>query len=122
MRKRISRALTIAFCVAVMSMIVTTSSARADGGEVGFNAGAAVAIDKFQRTVHGDVGGTFGFTGGYRWDMSDAVALSLLANPQLSFFPTERRCCDGDDEEAQGIFSITGGPKLSFGGTDGPVE
>jgi len=104
----------IAACAAIVSVGWTASSARADGPEVGFNAGAAIAIDKFQRSVHGDVGGTFGFSGGYRWDMSDAVALSILGNPQFTFFPTERKCCDDDDEQAIGIFSITGGPKLTF--------
>ena len=115
------RMLAIAMGAAIVSFGLLAPAARADGPEVDLNAGAAIAIDKFQKAVHGDVGGTFGFSGGYRWDMSDTVSLSLLANPQFSFFPTHRACCDDDDENAIGIFSITGGPKLTIG-TGGPVS
>ena len=118
--RRTSRAMMLFLCAAMMT-VGTAGSARADGGEVGFNAGAAIAIDKFQRTVHGDVGGTFGFSGGYRWNLTDTVALSLLGTPQFTFFPTERACCDDDDDDVQSIFSLTAGPKLTFG-TGGPVS
>ena len=62
-----------------------------------------------------NVGGTAGFWGGYRFDLSDEVALSLLAQPQFSFFKTERGCCRGkNDHEESSLFAITSGPELSF--------
>ncbi len=120
MASTVKRVVAVAACATVFGVACMGGPARAEGPEVGFNAGVAVAIDKFQKTVEGDVGGTFGLSGGYRWDVSDAVALSLLANPQFTFFPTDRTCCDNPDSDPQGIFSITAGPKLTFG-TGGPV-
>jgi hypothetical protein len=111
------RALVIGAGIAV-GMCLTSVPVRADGPEVGFNAGVAVPIKKYSHTVEG-VGGTVGFDGGYRFNLTDNIALSLLANPQFSFFGTEEGCCQprsegGDSDDIGSIFSITGGPKLSF--------
>ena len=111
------RALVIGAGIA-LGMCLTSVPVRADGPEVGFNAGVAVPIKKYSHTVEG-VGGTAGFDGGYRFNLTDNIALSVLANPQFSFFGTEEGCCQprregGDSDDIGSIFSITGGPKLSF--------
>ncbi len=88
---------------------------RADGPVAGFNLGAAVPLSKYRKTVDKDVGGTFGLSGGYRFDLSDHLAVSLLANPQFTFLPTEPGCCRGkNDHEVGSTFSITSGPRFSL--------
>jgi outer membrane protein OmpA-like peptidoglycan-associated protein len=103
------------FTFAVALSLVQVSAARADGPVIGTDVGAAIPLDKYKRTVDKDVGLTAGFWGGYRFDLSDEVALSLLAQPQFSFFKTQEGCCRGkNDEEDASLFAITGGPELSF--------
>jgi hypothetical protein len=119
--KAVKRALAVASCAAIVGVAWTGSPAWADGPEVGVNAGPAIAINKFKRVVDGDVGGTVGLTGGYRWDINENFAISLIGNPQFAIFPTDEDCCTDRDDDPSGIFSITGGPKFSFM-TGGPVE
>jgi len=88
--------------------------AHADGPVIGTNVGAAIPLDKYRRTVSKDVGGTAGFWGGYRVDLTDELGLSLLAQPQFTFFDTQRGCCDERDDQVSSLFSITGGPELSL--------
>jgi outer membrane protein OmpA-like peptidoglycan-associated protein len=79
------------------------------------NVGAAIPLDQYKRTIAKDVGGTAGFWGGYRFDLSDELALSIIAQPQFSFFKTQRDCCRGEnDHEESSLFAITSGPELSF--------
>jgi outer membrane protein OmpA-like peptidoglycan-associated protein len=89
--------------------------ARADGPEVGVDVGAAIPLDKYRHVVDGGLGGTFGFWSGYRFDLTDNLALSLIGQPQFTFFPTDPGCCRGkNDHEMSSLFSITGGPKFSL--------
>jgi hypothetical protein len=117
-KEKFMRRRTLAIVTGIaLGMCITSVPVRADGPEVGFNAGVAVPLKKYSHTVEG-VGGTVGLSGGYRFNLTDNLALSLLGNPQFSFFGTEEGCCGlgskGDSDDIGSIFSITGGPKLSF--------
>ncbi len=89
---------------------------RAEGGaaELGANVGVAVPLKDYRHTVEG-VGGTAGVSAGYRFYLTDNVALSVLGNPQFSFFGTEEGCCrgPGDADDIGVVASMTGGPKLT---------
>ena len=71
---------------------------RADGAEVGTNLGAAIPLSKYKRTAH--TGGTFGFWGGYRWNVGENIGFSLIGQPQFTFMPTNNVCCGGDSESS----------------------
>src|SRR5882724_6235370 len=102
-----------------LGMCSVSVPVRAEGGaaEIGVNAGVAVPLKDYSHTVEG-VGGTAGVSGGYRFYLTDNLALSLLGNPQFSFFGTEEGCCrgPGDDDDIGVVASATGGPKLTVGG------
>jgi hypothetical protein len=102
--------------IAIGLSLWTAPPVRADGPEVGVNIGAAMPLSsKYRRTVDSNLGGTFGFWSGYRFDLSDNLALSIIGQPQFTFFKTERGCCSGkNDHEESTLFGITGGPKLSL--------
>ena len=102
-------------CGVAIAICMFSIPARADGPEIGTNLGAAIPLGKYRRTIDHNVGGTAGISAGYRFDLSDSVALSLLANPQFTVLPTQDGCCNGKrDDEVSSTFSITGGPKLSY--------
>jgi outer membrane protein OmpA-like peptidoglycan-associated protein len=101
---------------AVAAALALAAPARGDGPEIGVNVGAAVPLDKYKRTIDGNVGGAFGLEGGYRFDLSDGVALSLLANPQFTFYGTQPGCCaEKNDDEVSSVAALTAGPRLSVG-------
>ena len=104
-----------------LGVCLVSTAARADGPELGTNVGVAVPLKDYSHTVEG-VGGTAGVSAGYRFYLTDNLALSLLANPQFSFFGTEEGCCrgPGDDDDIATVFAGTGGPKLTVIGD--PVE
>jgi outer membrane protein OmpA-like peptidoglycan-associated protein len=104
---------------AAAAILAPGSTVRADGPEVGFNAGAAIPLKSYRRTVDGNVGGTVGVAGGYRFSLNDSLALSLLAQPQFTFLPTED-CCGENGEDVSGMFIGAAGPKLTW--TVGRVE
>jgi len=107
----------------VLGMCSVSVSVRADGGaaELGANMGVAVPLKDYSHTVEG-VGGTVGIDAGYRFFLTDNVALSVLGNPQFSFFGTEEGCCrgPGDSDDIGVVGSMTAGPKLTIGAD--PVE
>ncbi|HEY2388568.1 MAG TPA: OmpA family protein [Candidatus Binatia bacterium] len=105
--------------MAIGMCLMSTVPARADGPEIGVDVGAAIPLDKYKRTVSKDVGGTVGFWSGYRFDLTDNFAISLIGQPQFTFFDTQHGCCK-DDSGMASLFSITGGPKFSL--ITGPVE
>jgi outer membrane protein OmpA-like peptidoglycan-associated protein len=109
------REIVVSAAVIALGSCLLGTLARADGPEVGVNAGVAVPVKKYSHTVEG-VGGTVGLSGGYRFDLTDTLALSFLANPQFVFAGTEEGCCPDKrrDDDIGSIFSITGGPKLSL--------
>ncbi len=122
MGKATRRGLAVALCTAVVGLGVITSDARADGPEIGVNAGAAFPLSKYRRTIDPDIGGTVGIEGGYRFNFGDSFALSLLANPQFFLYDSEHHCCDGHStkDDVASVFSITSGPRFSL--LTGPVE
>ena len=115
---------TLAIVVGIaFGMCSVSVSVRAEGGavEMGANAGVAVPLKDYSHTVAG-VGGTAGFSAGYRFFLTDNLALSLLGNPQVSVFATEGGCCPGpgDENDIGVVMAATGGPKLTVGAD--PVE
>jgi len=106
-----------------LAMCSASAAVRADGGaaEISVNAGVAVPLKDYSHTVEG-VGGTAGVQAGYRFFLSDNVALSLLGNPQFAVFGTEEGCCrgPGDSDDIGVVASMTAGPKLTIGSD--PVE
>ena len=120
--------------IAIGMCMMTSVPARADGPEIGVDVGAAIPLDKYKRTVSKDVGGTVGFWSGYRFDLTDNFAISLIGQPQFTFFSTQKGCCtdppslrhpngkddNGTSNDVATLFSITGGPKFSL--LTGPVE
>ncbi len=114
MRKR-AMLLTALFGFACALSFTSIVPARADGPVIGANVGAAIPLDKYRRTVQHDVGGTAGFWGGYQFDLTDELALSIVANPQFMFFETQKGRFDGGTgDDLSSLFSITGGPELSL--------
>jgi hypothetical protein len=102
-----------------LGMCSVSGPVRAEEGgavELGANAGVAVPLKDYSHTVEG-VGGTAGFSAGYRFFITDNVALSLLGNPQVSVFGTEEGCCrgPGDEDDIGVVMSATAGPKLTVG-------
>jgi len=107
---------------ALMSMIVVPAAHAADGPEVGANVGAIISLSKFRDTIDGNTGATVGFYGGYRWDLTEALKISLIGQPQFTFAPGTERFNDGV-AFGGGFGSMvifTGGPKLTY--LTGPVE
>jgi outer membrane protein OmpA-like peptidoglycan-associated protein len=114
------RGISLGLSAVVMAVCVTSGvPAHADGPEIGVDVGAAVPLDKFKRVVAKNMGATVGFWTGYRFDLSDNLALSLVAQPQYILFETQGGCCR-DHDGTKSIFSITGGPKFSL--LAGPAE
>ena len=118
---RMRRHLAVVLAAAIAACGMMARVARADGPEVGVNVGAAMPLSKYKKTTSPDVGGTVGFEGGYRFDVTPEFAISLLANPQFFLYDNNKDCCgnhSGDDVAS--VFSITGGPRFSL--LTGPVE
>lgn len=115
----LKRGFAAAMCAAVVGL---GSMAYADGPEVGVNAGMAFPLSKYRRTIDPDIGGTVGVEGGYRFNLTDNFALSIIANPQFFLYDSEHQCCNGhrDKDDVASVFAITGGPRFSL--LTGPVE
>ncbi len=115
------KALAIAAGIGFLALAGMAGIARGDGPEVGANVGAAMPLSKYKKTTSPDVGGTIGLEGGYRFDVSENFAISLLVNPQFFLYDSAQDCCgnhSGDDVAS--VFSITSGPRFSL--LTGPVE
>ena len=89
------RGLAVALCAAVVGLGITSSTVRADGPEVGVNVGAAFPLSKYRKTIDPDIGGTVGLEGGYRFNLTDNFALSIIGNPQFFLYDGEHHCCNG---------------------------
>ena len=113
------RGLAVALCAAIVGL---GSSVYADGPEVGVNAGMAFPLSKYRRTIDPDIGGTVGIEGGYRFNLTDNFALSIIGNPQFFLYDGERHCCGrhSADDDLASVFSLTFGPRFSL--LTGPVE
>jgi OOP family OmpA-OmpF porin len=116
------RGLAVALCATVVGFAFTSNTARADGPEVGVNVGAAFPLGKYRRTIDPDIGGTLGLEGGYRFNLTDNFALSIIGNPQFFLYDGEHNCCNGShtNDDVASVFSLTGGPRFSL--LTGPVE
>jgi outer membrane protein OmpA-like peptidoglycan-associated protein len=116
------KGLAVVTAIAVFGLVGMVGHARGDGPEVGVNVGAAFPLSKYKKTTGPDVGGTAGLEGGYRFDLGENFAISLLANPQFFLYDSEGTCCDNhhDEDDVASVFSITSGPRFSL--LTGPVE
>ncbi len=112
----------VLLATALMSMVVVPTAHAADGPEVGANTGAMISLSKFRDTIDGNTGATIGFWGGYRWDLTEALKISLIGQPQFTFSPGTERWNDGVNFGGGfGTMVIfTGGPKLTY--VTGPIE
>lgn len=106
------------FSVALVALLVVAPlEARGDGAETGGYVGAAFPVGHYSDTV--DIGGVVGGWGGYRWNVSENGAISLIGVPQFTLMPPEDcptgatlvRCSDKDDVAS--TFSLTAGPKFT---------
>jgi hypothetical protein len=121
MGRTTKRGLAVALCAAVVGL---GSTVYADGPEVGVNAGMAFPLSKYRRTIDPDIGGTIGVEGGYRFNLTDNFALSIIGNPQFFIYDSEHYCCGDargaganghyDKDDIASVFSITGGPRFSL--------
>ncbi len=101
----------------VALLVIAPTNARGDGAETGGYLGAAFPVGHYSDTV--DIGGVLGAWGGYRWNVSENGAISLIGVPQFTLMPPEDcptsgllvRCSDKDDVAS--TFSITAGPKFA---------
>ena len=108
--------------LAALASILIAGSAFANEPVVGGQIGAAVPISSFRDTVHD--GGGFEIFGGYRFDLAERVAISLLGAPAFSFFgtkdcgtpPKPTKCDDGDSVTS--LVQVMGGPRLSLTDSD----
>lgn len=107
---------------AILSMVAVPAAQAADGPEVGANVGAMISLSKFRDTIDGNTGATVGFYGGYRWDLTDALKISLIGQPQFTFAPGTERWNDGVmfGGGFGSMVIFTGGPKLTY--IAGPIE
>jgi len=114
--------LLIVALVAMLGVVGNAPAASAVDGawEADANIGAVVPYSKYRKSVKGNVGGSVGFAGGYRFLLRDDVALSLLAQPQFTVMPTEQERSVSGDNETASMFIGTGGPKLTLLGD--PIE
>ena len=103
-------------CAIVAGFCLCSTLSWADGPEAGLNVGAVMPLSKYRHSVDGNVGGTFGLSGGYRFDLTDNLAISLLANPQFTFLPTDesRPWPHTKTVETSSVFGITAGPKFTL--------
>jgi outer membrane protein OmpA-like peptidoglycan-associated protein len=88
---------------------------------VGGQLGAAVPVSSFRDTA--DDGGSAEIFGGYRFDLAERVAVSLLGSPTFSFFGTKD--CDAsspitcdDSEDVTSLVQLMAGPRLSLADSD----
>ena len=98
----------------VAGSCLCSTAGWASGPEAQLNVGAVMPLSKYKRTVDGNVGGTFGLSGGYRLNLTDNLAISLLANPQFTFLPTEEGQPWKRSDETASVFGITAGPKFTL--------
>jgi outer membrane protein OmpA-like peptidoglycan-associated protein len=100
----------------VAGLCLCSTASWADGPEAGVNIGAVMPLSKYKRSVDGNVGGTFGLSGGYRFNLTDNFATSLLANPQFTFLPTDERRPWPQTKavESSTVFGMTAGPKFTL--------
>jgi hypothetical protein len=99
----------------MLSACALSFPAWASGPELGGNVGVAVPLKKYSHTIEG-VGGTTGALMGYRFDVTDNLAFSLVATPHAFFAGTEEGCCNDKphDDDITALLAATGGPKLTF--------
>lgn len=103
-----------------VAIALGAQAASAHGPTVGGEVAAAIPLQGTKRTVEG--GGAAGIYGGYRFDFGNYVALSLLANPEFTFFASEkpRNPSSGrnSDSDVVSVMGLNAGPRLTLGGEE----
>jgi outer membrane protein OmpA-like peptidoglycan-associated protein len=113
------RRLSTAVGFVALAFCLVASAVRADEPFVGVDLGMALPVYRFNKQV--DIGANIAPYAGYRINLTDRVAFSVLGQPQFTGFPSStcdpndkglNRCIEGD--QWTGIFAITAGPRLSY--------
>ncbi len=100
----------VGILVASVLAMGVASEAAADGFEFGVETGATFPLSKTKRSM-GDVGGSIGLPGGYRFNIGQNFAISIIGQPNFFAFPTE----DGfPGSNMSSNFSYTAGPKFTL--------
>ncbi|HEY8518263.1 MAG TPA: OmpA family protein [Candidatus Binatia bacterium] len=103
-----------------LALLATPGTARGDGAEAGGYFGAGFPIGHYNDTA--DIGGVIGAQGGYRWQLTENGAISLIGGPQFTLLPSEScpsgplvTSCD-DSDDITSTWSFTAGPKFTITG------
>jgi len=118
--KSILQGIRFIVALAALALVVSPGTARGDGAEAGGYLGAAFPVGHYSDTA--DIGGVIGAQGGYRWNMDENGAISLIGGPQFTLLPSENcpaaplgvRCDNSDDITS--TWSFTAGPKFTVTG------
>lgn len=102
--------------VTLLMACLGVTDARANELAVGVEAGAAMPAQKFRSTAH--VGGHIAPSLGYRFDLGETFAVTLLGETQFAGFPTQLD--PNPSSSMTGLFSLTGGARFSL--IDGNLE
>jgi outer membrane protein OmpA-like peptidoglycan-associated protein len=117
----VGTALAVVVASAIQSQVALAETEGAP--VVGLELGAAVPIGKFKDTA--DLGGSAGAYGGYHWQFNETVGLSLLANPEFSFFPSDHPTNPLSGQESDSdvviVMGLNAGPRLTIGGEEAHV-
>lgn len=99
-------------CVLAVGLLVLSlaGQAHADGFEFGVETGATFPLSKTKLSM-GDVGGTIGLPGGYRFNLGQNFAISIIGQPNFFGFKTQDGYVGSD---MSSNFSYTVGPKFTF--------
>jgi len=103
-----------------LALSLSPGTARGDGAEAGGYIGAGFPVGHYGDTA--GIGGVIGAQGGYRWNMSENGAISLIGGPQFTLLPSED-CPSGplavncnEDDSLASTWSFTAGPKFTIVG------
>lgn len=109
--------------VAGMAIALVVRAAAADEPVIGGEFSVAIPLKNTKNTA--EVGGAAGIYAGYQFDLGAHVALSLLANPEFSFFPSEKPVNPSSgrssDTDVVTIMALNAGPRLTIGGEEARV-
>lgn len=86
------------------------TDAAADGFEFGVETGATFPLSKTKESM-GDVGGSIGLPGGYRFNIGQNLGISIIGQPNFFAFPTEEGFAGSN---MSSNFSYTVGPKFTL--------
>jgi outer membrane protein OmpA-like peptidoglycan-associated protein len=118
--KRLSRVVVCWVSAAVLAGGSQSQIAWAEEGAPVVGAELSVAVPLAGTRKTADVGGAASVFGGYHFQFNDIIGLSLLAQPEFTFFPSDhpRNPSSGrnSDSDVVAIMALNAGPRLTIGG------